>query len=111
MTLPEHRTSYPHPAKEGVLFTNAHVSAPSCTPCRSAILTGQHFWRTNTGSILQGAVYDATIPSFPVALRENGYHIGYAHKVWGPGTPSNSPYTREESYSSAGGDSINFPSM
>lgn len=90
-------------AKEGVLFTNAHVSAPSCTPCRSAILTGQHFWRTNTGSILQGAVYDATIPSFPVALRENGYHIGYAHKVWGPGTPSNSPYTREESYSSAGG--------
>ena len=33
-------------AKEGVLFRSAFVSAPSCTPCRSALLSGQHFWRT-----------------------------------------------------------------
>jgi arylsulfatase A-like enzyme len=46
-------------AAEGVFFRNAHVSAPSCTPCRSALLTGQHFWRTNTGAILRGAVWDA----------------------------------------------------
>ena len=36
-------------ASRGVIFRNAHVSAPSCTPCRSALLTGRHFWQTGTG--------------------------------------------------------------
>src|SRR5262245_45364397 len=31
-------------AREGLLFRRAFVSAPSCTPCRSALLSGQHFW-------------------------------------------------------------------
>ncbi|MEM7602958.1 MAG: sulfatase, partial [Verrucomicrobiota bacterium] len=89
-------------ASDGVLFNHAHVSAPSCTPCRSSLLTGQHFWRTGTGSILLGATYPADLPSFPVLLREAGYHIGYTYKVWGPGTPSNSPFTSEEAYAPAG---------
>ena len=90
-------------ASRGVLFRNAHVSAPSCTPCRSALLTGRHFWQTGTGSILRGAVYDSSIPSFPPRLREQGYCIGYSHKVWSPGTPPNSPFTKEERYGSKGG--------
>lgn len=90
-------------AKEGVFFRNAHVSAPSCTPCRSALLTGQHFWRTNTGAILRGAVWDASLPSFPPLLQDAGYHIGYTHKVWGPGTPANSPFSKEQSYAKRGG--------
>ena len=90
-------------AGEGVLFRNAHVSAPSCTPCRSALLTGQHFWRTNTGAILRGAVWDETIPSYPPLLQEAGYHIGYTHKVWGPGTPANAPFTKEQNYGKRGG--------
>ncbi len=89
-------------AKEGVFFRNAHVSAPSCTPCRSALLTGQHFWRTRTGSILRGAVWDASLPSFPLLLQDAGYHIGYSHKVWGPGTPSNAPFTKEQAFSKRG---------
>ena len=90
-------------AGEGVLFRNAHVSAPSCTPCRSALLTGQHFWRTNTGAILRGAVWDETIPSYPPLLQEAGYHIGYTHKVWGTGTPANAPFTKEQNYGKRGG--------
>ena len=90
-------------AKQGVLFRNAHVSAPSCTPCRSSLLTGQHFWRTNTGSILQGAVWDASLPSFPPLLQDAGYHTGHTHKVWGPGTPVNAPFTKKQSYSKRGG--------
>src|SRR5215217_3892156 len=52
-------------AREGVLFRHAFVSAPSCTPCRSALLTGQHFWRTGRGAILRGAVWDNSQPAFP----------------------------------------------
>ena len=90
-------------AGEGVFFRNAHVSAPSCTPCRSALLTGQHFWRTNTGAILRGAVWDASIPSYPLLLQEAGYFIGYTHKVWGPGSPANAPFTREQAFAKRGG--------
>lgn len=79
-------------ANDGVLFTNAFVNAPSCTPCRSSLLSGQHFWRTGQGAILQGAVWDKQIPSYPLLLQDAGYHIGYTYKVWSPGTPVNAPY-------------------
>lgn len=90
-------------ARRGVFFRNAHVSAPSCTPCRSSLLTGRHFWQTGTGSILVGAVYDDTIPSFPPLLRDAGYFLGYSHKVWSPGTPVNSPYTKNDAFHWRGG--------
>ncbi len=79
-------------AGEGVLFRNAFVNAPSCTPCRSSLLSGQFFWRTGLGAILQGAVWDESIPSYPLILRDNGYHIGKLYKVWSPGTPADAPY-------------------
>jgi arylsulfatase A-like enzyme len=41
-------------AREGVLFKNAFVTAPSCTPCRSSLLSGQYFYRTGRAAILQG---------------------------------------------------------
>ena len=75
-------------ARSGVLFRNAFVNAPSCTPCRSSLLSGQHFWRTGRGAILQGAVWDETIPTWPLLLRESGYHVGFTFKVWSPGTPA-----------------------
>jgi N-sulfoglucosamine sulfohydrolase len=91
-------------AKEGVLFRRAFVSAPSCTPCRSALLSGQHFWRTGRGSILRGAVWDGSQPAFPLMLREAGYHIGETHKVWSPGTPNDAPYgAGKYAYEKAGG--------
>ncbi|MEO0452915.1 MAG: sulfatase [Verrucomicrobiota bacterium] len=78
-------------AKEGVLFNNAFVSSPSCTPCRSALLSGQHFWRTGMGSILWGQ-WDESIPSYPLEMEKSGYHIGYSYKAWGPGTPISAPF-------------------
>ncbi len=45
-------------AREGVLFQHAYVNAPSCTPCRSSLLSGQYFWRTGRAATLQGAVWD-----------------------------------------------------
>ena len=79
-------------AREGVLFKNAFVTAPSCTPCRSSLLSGQYFYRTGRAAILQGAVWDPNIPSYPLMLHDAGYHIGETYKVWSPGTPGDAPY-------------------
>lgn len=79
-------------ASRGVLFRNAFVNSPSCTPCRSSLLSGQYFWRTGRAAILQGAVWDPSIPSWPLLLRDGGYFIGKYHKVWSPGTPVDAPY-------------------
>ena len=79
-------------ADNGVLFKHAFVTAPSCTPCRSSLLSGQYFFRTGLGAILQGAKWDPVIPSFPLMLRDAGYHIGETYKVWTPGTPRDAPY-------------------
>jgi arylsulfatase A-like enzyme len=79
-------------AERGALFRNAFVNAPSCTPCRSALLSGRYFFNTGRGAILQGAVWDPSIPSFPLQLRDAGYFVGKTGKVWSPGTPVDAPY-------------------
>jgi N-sulfoglucosamine sulfohydrolase len=79
-------------ANEGVLFLNALVPAPSCTPCRSSLLSGQYFWQTGLGAILVGAVWDESIPTFPMELESKGdYFVGYQYKVWSPGRTNNAP--------------------
>ena len=96
-------------AREGVLFANAFVNAPSCTPCRSSLLSGQYFWRTGMGAILQGAIWDHSIPSYPRILRNRGYHIGYTYKVWSPGTPRDAPYGgRRHAYARRGSHMNNY---
>ena len=41
-------------ARNGILFRNAFVSAPSCTPSRAAMLTGQWHWRLDRYIRYQG---------------------------------------------------------
>ena len=96
-------------AKEGVLFRNAFVNAPSCTPCRSSLMSGRYFFNTGRGAILNGAVWDPSIPSFPLLLRDAGYHIGKSYKVWSPGKPADAPFGGQQyAYEKAGRAPNNF---
>jgi uncharacterized sulfatase len=90
-------------AQDGIRFNNAFVTAPSCTPCRSSLLSGQYFYRTGRGAILQGAQWDSSIPSYPILLENAGYHTGYTYKVWSPGSPVDAPYGgKAKEYAKAG---------
>ncbi len=79
-------------AKEGVLFTHAFVSSPSCTPCRNALLTGQQFYRLEAGANLWSTL-DVRYPNFMFLLRKAGYEIGHWRKAWGPGDFEEGGYT------------------
>ena len=71
-------------AREGVLFTQAYCAAPSCTPSRSAIVTGQDIWRLGQGGQLFGTL-SAKHPTYGDLLSKAGYQVGYTRKGWGPG--------------------------
>lgn len=79
-------------AEEGVLFERAYVSSPSCTPCRSSILTGQQFYRLDAAANLFSAL-DVTKPNFMFLLRDAGYKIAHHRKAWGPGDYLEGGYT------------------
>ena len=70
--------------REGVLFENAFVSAPSCTPSRGAIVTGQWHWRLEEGCDLWSTL-PAKFDVYPDMLEKVGYHVGFTRKGWGPG--------------------------
>ena len=71
-------------AREGALFTHSFTAAPSCTPSRGAVLTGQAIWRLGEAGMLMGT-FPPEIDVFPRLLEDAGYDIGYTGKGWGPG--------------------------
>lgn len=75
-------------AREGILFNQAYISSPSCTPSRNAVLTGQYHWRLGPGANLWSTLDPAT-PVYPLLLEDAGYMIGRFRKSWGPGDISN----------------------
>lgn len=77
-------------AREGVLFTHAYVSSPSCSPSRGAVVTGQHFWRLEAGANLWN-IWPSKFAEYPKMLAEAGYHVGSYRKGWGPGKHPGSP--------------------
>ncbi|TDQ15056.1 arylsulfatase A-like enzyme [Algoriphagus boseongensis] len=67
-------------ASEGTYFENAFVTTPICAASRASILTGL-YERTHGYTFGQGDIQDPYISqSYPVKLREAGYHTGFFGK-------------------------------
>lgn len=73
-------------AKEGMLFRQAFVSSPSCTPSRGAILTGRYHWQLGVAANLYGSFPDSQT-TYVQLLENAGYQTGKTGKCWGPGVP------------------------
>ena len=71
-------------AREGILFTHSFAACPSCTPSRSAILTGRQIWQVGEAGVLFGTL-PAEYPLFTHLLADVGYHVGFVGKPWAPG--------------------------
>ena len=87
-------------AREGAIFENAFVSAPSCTPSRASILTGRNGFELEEGATLWGYL-PAKFPTYTELLAEHGYRVGATGKGWAPGflidrdvNPAGQPYNR-----------------
>ena len=71
-------------AGQGIRFTNAYCSAPSCAPARASMLTGQDIWRLEEGANLWGSLPNK-FRVYTEMLEDAGYHVGFEGKGWGPG--------------------------
>jgi len=68
-------------AKDGVRFTNAHVTSAICTPSRVSIFLSQferkHGVNFNSGTSMAP---EAWADAYPMQLRSHGYYTGYIGK-------------------------------
>jgi arylsulfatase A-like enzyme len=68
-------------AREGTYFHKAFVTTPICAASRASILTGL-YERTHGYTFQQGDLKDTfTRISYPVLLRQGGYHTGFFGKL------------------------------
>ena len=72
--------------REGVIFDNAFVAAPSCTPSRAAVTCGMYFFRCGRHANLRIANWEGPNPyedwpGFPNLMKAAGYHVGHAGKT------------------------------
>lgn len=70
-------------AREGILFENAFVTAPSCTPSRFAVATGQYHWRLGEGANLGGSLAK-DVPVYSDLLSAAGFRTGFCRKGASP---------------------------
>lgn len=65
-------------AGQSVVFENAYVTQPVCTPNRSAVMTG--LWPHQTGCVKNNIPLPANIPCLPEMLGDSDYRTAYMGK-------------------------------
>jgi len=72
-------------AKNGTLFTNAHITSAICTPSRISILLSQyerkHGVNFNSGTSVSNEAWEK---SYPMVMRNAGYYTGWIGKNHSP---------------------------
>lgn len=74
-------------AQNGLRFDEAYLTASSCSPSRSSIITGRYPHNNGKAAELHLAI-DGDLPWFPTLLREAGYYtaiVGKHHMKSSPG--------------------------
>lgn len=79
-----HTPGFDRVAREGVLFNNAFVASPGCSPSRAALLTGLNCWQIKEAGT-HASSFSREFTVFPDLLEKAGYFVGYTGKGWGPG--------------------------
>ncbi|MFH4969497.1 sulfatase [Gaetbulibacter sp. M240] len=82
-------------AGQGLLFNNAYTPNAKCGPSRSIILTGRNTWQLEEAAN-HLAYFPTKFKTYPEALSEKGYHVGYTGKGWAPGTSLNEDGSKRE---------------
>lgn len=82
-------------AKEGLLFNNAYTPNAKCGPSRSIILTGRNSWQLEEAAN-HLAYFPTKFKTYPEALAEKGYEVGYTGKGWAPGTALHKDGTKRQ---------------
>ena len=76
--------AFDYVARNGVLFNNAFVAAPGCSPSRAAMLTGKNIWQLEEAGT-HASNFPLKFDVYTEILKERGFHVGYTGKPWGPG--------------------------
>ncbi|WP_217447731.1 sulfatase family protein [Maribellus comscasis] len=95
-------------ASEGLQFTNAFLTASSCSPSRCSIISGK-YPHSNGAAELHTPLPGTEIP-FPLLLKENGYYTAQAGK-WHLGTNAHRAFDRftdENGYNNGNGGEDNW---
>lgn len=82
-------------AAQGLLFNNAYTPNAKCGPSRSIILTGRNSWQLEEAAN-HLAYFPTKFKTYPEALSEKGYFVGYTGKGWAPGTSLNKDGSKRE---------------
>jgi arylsulfatase A-like enzyme len=71
-------------ARSGILFNNAYTPNAKCAPSRACLLTGRNSWQLEEAAN-HWCFFPAKFKTYPEALQEHGYVVGYTGKGWAPG--------------------------